>query len=155
MEKVAPDELPDNSVTILHARGSTYFAAVRTIQDMLPSAKKANNAVVIIRIRGIDQVGSTMIAFMERYEDELHANGGKLMLSGVRQNVLDQLLRTETTEVIPEDRIFMATDTLGESTKDALAAANAWLARDAIQVESNESEQLESKSDYDSGEQNP
>ena len=51
------------------------------------------------------------------------------MLSGVSQNVLDQLLRTETTESIPEDIIFMATDTLGESTKDALTAANAWLAQ--------------------------
>jgi SulP family sulfate permease len=129
VEKPAPAELPDNSVTIIHARGSTYFAAVRTIQDLLPSAKEAQRAVVIIRIRGVDQVGSTMIAVMERYAGELRANGGKLMLSGVSQNVLDQLLRTETTESIPEDIIFMATDTLGESTRDALTAANAWLAQ--------------------------
>ena len=129
VEKPAPAELPDNSVTIIHVRGSTYFAAVRTIQDLLPSAKEAQRAVVIIRIRGVDEIGSTMITVLERYAGELRANGGKLMLSGVSQNVLDQLLRTETTESIPEDIIFMATDTLGESTKDALTAANAWLAQ--------------------------
>jgi hypothetical protein len=50
------------------------------------------------------------------------------MLSGIDQNVLDQLLRTETTDDIPEDAIFMATATLGESTKAAVAAAEAWLA---------------------------
>ena len=129
VEKPAPAELPDNSVTIIHVRGSTYFAAVRTIQDLLPSAKEAQRAVVIIRIRGVDEIGSTMITVLERYAGELRANGGKLMLSGVSQNVLAQLLRTETTESIPEGIIFMATDTLGESTKDALTAANAWLAQ--------------------------
>jgi len=129
VEKVAPAELPDDSVTILQARGSTYFAAVRTIQDLLPLAKEAQHAVVIIRIRGVDQVGSTMISFIERYAGELRANGGKLMLSGVGQNVLDQMLRTETTESVPEENIFMATDTLGESTKTALEAAEAWLAQ--------------------------
>jgi SulP family sulfate permease len=135
VEKPAPAELPGNSVTILYARGSTYFAAVRTIQDLLPSAKEAHHAVVIIRIRGVDQVGTTMITFMERYAGELRANGGKLMLSGVSQNVLDQILRTETTESVPEDSIFMATDTLGESTRDALAAAEAWLAQAKVQME--------------------
>ena len=49
------------------------------------------------------------------------------MLSGVHENVHDQLLRTETTESVPEDAIHMATNILGESTKAAVAAAQAWL----------------------------
>jgi SulP family sulfate permease len=129
VERVAPAELSDNSVTIIHARGSTYFAAVRTIQELLPSAKVAQRAVVIIRIRGVDEVGSTMITVTERYAEELRVSGGKLMLSGVSQNVLAQLVRTETTESVPEDAIFTATDTLGESTKGALTAAKEWLAQ--------------------------
>jgi SulP family sulfate permease len=79
-------------------------------------------------MRGNEQVGSTLIAVMERYAGELRANGGRLMLSGVHEKVRDQLYRTETTEDIPEDAIFMATPTVGESTKVALAAAEAWLA---------------------------
>jgi SulP family sulfate permease len=133
VEKVAPAELPDNSVTIIQARGSTYFAAVRTIQDMLPSAKEAKHAVVIVRMRGVHEVGSTMISVMERYAAELQNNGGRLMLSGLSQNVMDQLLRTETTESVPEDSIFVATDTLGESTKDALTEANTWLAEALVE----------------------
>ena len=53
------------------------------------------------------------------------------MLSGVHENVRDQLLKTETTEDIPEDAIFMATATLGESTRAAVAAAEVWLAEQA------------------------
>jgi SulP family sulfate permease len=128
MEEAIPSELSDNSVTVLFARGSIYFAAARTIQKMLPSAKKAQRAVVIARWRGNEQIGSTAITVLERYAAELRANGGRLMMSGVHENMKEQLLRTETTEAIPEDAIFMATATLGESTRAAVAAAETWLA---------------------------
>ncbi len=134
-ERSAPEKLPDNSVTILHARGSTYFAAARTIQDMLPSAKESHRSVVIVRLRGMAEVGTTMISIMERYAAELRANGGRLMLSDVHENVLAQLLRTETMESIPEDAIHMATDILGESTKAAYAAAQEWLAKSVSEPE--------------------
>jgi SulP family sulfate permease len=130
IEETAPSELEDNSVTILFARGSTHFAAARTIQELLPVAKTARNAVVIARLRGTEQIGSTFITVLERYASELRANGGRLMLSGVHPKVKDQLQRTETTEDIPEEIIFMATPVLGESTKAALAAAQEWLARE-------------------------
>ena len=48
--------------------------------------------------------------------------------------VLAQLLRTETTESIPEDAIYMATDILGESTNTAYASAQAWLAKEEQKV---------------------
>lgn len=126
MEKPVPAALGDRSITVLHARGSAYFAAARTTQQLLPSAKDARGAVVIIRMRGLDQIGSTYVLVLERYSAELRANGGRLMLSGVSESVLDQLLRTETTKAIPEDAIHMATSTLGESTKAALDAARKW-----------------------------
>lgn len=123
-----PDELASNRVTLLHTRGSTYFAAARTLQENLPTAKAAKNAVVIVRLRGNEEIGSTYILVLERYAAELRANGGRLILSGVHEDVMDQLQRTGTTESVPEGAIFMATDILGESTKAALAAAEAWLA---------------------------
>ena len=93
-------------------------------------AKAASNAVVIARLRGTEQIGSTFITVLERYASELRANGGRLMLAGVHPKVKEQLQRTETTEDIPEEIIFMATPILGESTKSAVAAAKDWLARE-------------------------
>lgn len=127
VEKPAPENLEDRSITVLHTRGGSYFAAARTMQQLLPSAKDAHGAVVIIRMRGLDQIGSTYILVLERYAAELRANGGRLMLSGVGQNVMDQLERTETTEAIPDGVIFMATDTLGASTRQAIEAAQNWI----------------------------
>jgi SulP family sulfate permease len=79
-------------------------------------------------MRGTEQIGSTFVTVLERYAAELRANGGRLMMSGVHEDVKEQLLRTETTESIPEDAIFIATATLGASTRAALARAEAWLA---------------------------
>ena len=45
--------------------------------------------------------------------------------------MLAQLLRTETHETVPLEDIFMATPVLGESTRAALAAAEAWQAAGA------------------------
>ena len=149
LEEPAPAELADNSVTVIYTRGSTYFAAARTIQELLPSAKEAKRAVVIIRMRGVDQVGTTMIAVAERYARELHANGGRLMLSGVHETVLEQLRRTETTDDIPEEAIYMATAVIGESTRAAMAGAQEWL---ASEEEAGETAAVEPE---DASDQNP
>ena len=151
VEEPAPAELPDNSVTIIFAQGSTYFAAARTIQDLLPSAKGVQRAVVIGRMRGTDQIGSTLISVLERYAAELRANGGRLMLSGVHENVYEQLLRTETTESVPEDAIYMATNILGESTKRAVAAAQAWLDEKGSVNQVVDSEPTESQEEENAG----
>jgi SulP family sulfate permease len=126
IEEVPPAQLADHSTTILFARGNLYFAAVRTIQEQLPAAREAQHAVVILRLRGSSEIGSTFIAALERYADELAAHGGKVLLSGVSEEVLAGLLRTETHETVPLADIFMATPVLGESTRAALAAAQAW-----------------------------
>ncbi|HEY54414.1 MAG TPA: SulP family inorganic anion transporter [Caldilineae bacterium] len=127
VERPCPTELADNSATVLSAWGAMFFASARTMEDLLPKADQAKRAVVILRLHGRTQIGSTFIQIVERYAGRLQANGGKLMLSGVGENVWKQLERTETFETIPEEDIFPATDTLGRSTLDATAAAEAWL----------------------------
>jgi SulP family sulfate permease len=88
----------------------------------------AQRPVAILRLRGRSQIGSTFIQVLERYAQQLRANGGKLMLAGVSEHVMEQLAKTETFETIPQEDIFPARDTLGRSTLDAMAAAERWLA---------------------------
>jgi SulP family sulfate permease len=115
-ERPCPAELRDNSITILYAWGALFFASARTIEDLLPDASEAKRAVVILRMHG-----------RSRYAGRLQANGGKLMLSGLSQNVWDQLERTETFEALPESDVFLADEILGGSTKQAFSTAQDWL----------------------------
>jgi SulP family sulfate permease len=127
-ERPAPTQLSDNSITILHVWGSLFFSGAHTLQDRLPEVGDAQQAVVILRLRGRSQIGSTFIQVLERYAQQLQANGGKLMLAGVSEHVMEQLAKTETFESIPQEDVFLATDTLGRATLDAMDAAEQWLA---------------------------
>jgi SulP family sulfate permease len=130
-ERPAPAQLSDNSITVLHVWGSLFFSGAYTLQERLPEVGDARRAVAILRLRGRSQIGSTFIQVLERYAQQLQANGGKLMLAGVSEHVVEQLAKTETFEAISENDIFPATDTLGRATLDAVAAAEQWLAEKA------------------------
>ena len=64
---------------------------------------------------------------MERYSAALQKNGGKLMFSGVSENVYDQLEKTEMIELLGEENVFPDSSKLLYSSKQALKAAHAWL----------------------------
>jgi sulfate permease, SulP family len=131
----APDQLSNNSITILYGMGDFFFAGARTLEEMLPRVQDAHQAVVILRLHGRSQIRSTMLLVLERYAKRLQANGGKLMLSGVTERINKQLDSTETTEIIPEDHIFLASNKIGASTKAAFDAAKSWLAEAPERVE--------------------
>ncbi len=99
----------------------------------MPNANEAKHAVVILRLHGRNRTGSTFIQILERYASRLQANGGKLILSGVSQNVWDQLARTETFETIPEADVYLTQETLGGSTKQAMVDGQAWLTQSSAQ----------------------
>jgi SulP family sulfate permease len=139
LEREAPLSLRDNEVTILHVYGSLHFSGAAMLEDILPSAQESNRAVVILQLRGLDNIGSTFIRVMERYAQNLQANGGKLYLTGVHPRVLEQLELTETTETIDAEAIYLAEDELGASTQEAYRSARAWL-KDGLEGGGDESD---------------
>jgi len=122
-----PRKLQSNKATLLIIYGGKFFAAAYKISDLFPTATEAQNAMVIIRLRGKDSIGSTFIQVLERYSAALEKNGGKLMLSGVSTHVYDQLEKTEIIELLGEENIFPDSSKLLYSSKQALKAANDWL----------------------------
>jgi SulP family sulfate permease len=123
-----PAHLPSRAVTYLQVRGNLFYAAVDRIETLLPSARQADYPVVILNLLGQEQINSTFINLLERYDEQLEASRGKLMLAGVSQHAKEQLDRTETTDdLLGEENIFEATDILGESGRAAYRAAQDWL----------------------------
>lgn len=127
LERQAPLSLIDYSVTILRTYGSLHFSGAAMLEDILPSAQESRYAVVILQLRGLDNIGSTFIRVIERYAQQLQASGGQLYLTGIHPRVLEQLELTETTDTIPETAIYLAEDKIGASTQDAYRAAQALL----------------------------
>jgi SulP family sulfate permease len=127
VERQAPLTLASQEVTILRVYGSLHFSGAVTLEERLPAAQNSDQPVVILQLRGLDNVGSTFIRVVERYAEQLEAASGALYLAGVHPHVLEQLELTETTESIPRENIFLAEDTLGTSTGEAYQAAHEWL----------------------------
>jgi SulP family sulfate permease len=123
----APREAPSNRLTVLVVNGSLFFAAAKSVGDMLPAVEGSSRAVVALALRGKTDLGSTFIAVLQRYARALQGRGGRLMLVGIDPAARDQLARTGTLQIIGEENVFLATEQLGASVNQAAAAAHAWL----------------------------
>ena len=136
-EKPAQKELASNAVTLLQLYGNMTFAGAETVEQFLPKAGSAVRPVVILRLRAQEGIGSSFITVLERYSQQIQGAGGKLMVAGVNSKVKGQLDRTETTgEILGPENVFVATTTLGASTRSALEAGQRWLqATDAESAE--------------------
>lgn len=113
-----PETLPGGEVVALRPTGSLFFAAAPVFEAQLPEiTDDSAGAVVVIVLRGKEELGSTFINVMTRYGDRLRDIGGQLMLSGVSEDVYDQLERTGVLGEIGAENVYRATNAL---TGDAL-----------------------------------
>jgi sulfate permease, SulP family len=127
IERPAPRQLASHKVTVLYPYGSLFYAAAKTLEENLPAAEEARQAVVILLLRGYDEFGSTMIGVLERYNQTLRDNQGKIMLVGISESVRSQLERTGTLERIGPENVYMAQEQWGSAANQALETAQAWL----------------------------
>jgi len=83
-ETVPPEQVPDGEIIVLQPIGSLFFAGAAKFEDQLPAVGQAQRAVVIIRLRDRDEVGSTFINIIKRYAQALSTQGNLLILAGLR-----------------------------------------------------------------------
>ncbi|GAA1780146.1 SulP family inorganic anion transporter [Agromyces lapidis] len=130
VETDPPAALSPGEVVVLVPYGSLFFAAAPTFAAQLPEIpERCERAVVVLRMRGTDELGSTFIRVVTDYAERLRRAGGALMLVGLGDRVMTQLDATRASVVIGRDRVFAATPRIGDSLDAGLAAARAF-ARD-------------------------
>jgi sulfate permease, SulP family len=118
-EEDPPERLSDREVTILDIYGSVFYAAADVIADKLPSVHESKEAVLVLRLRGRGEVGSSAIGLLRRYATDLQQGGGALLLAGVGHDMADQLSRTGLEDLLGQHSIFPAGSLVYASTDDA------------------------------------
>ena len=126
-EQPVPRQLPSRRVTGLFPYGSLFYAAAKTLEENLPLAEEARQAVVIFLLRGYDEFGSTMIGVLDRYARTVQGNGGKVMLAGIGEGLYAQLERTGLLARLGRENVFREQPHWGAAANQALEAAEAWL----------------------------
>jgi sulfate permease, SulP family len=129
-EADAPAELPGGEIVVLQPYGSLFFAAAPVFEAALPAiGETSSGSVVILRLRGRTDLGTTFLDGLLRYATALTAVGSTLMVVSVSDRVLEQLTVTGITDVIGADHVHAGDDRLGWAFAQAHADATAWLER--------------------------
>lgn len=122
-----PRQLASNQVTVLDVYGHLFYAGAHSLDNLLPSPEGAQNPVVILRLRGRQSIGATLIEVLDKYARKLHKAGGRLYLTGLSKGVYDQVQRIDKLHFRDSVQAYEATPTIWESTRNAYANATTWL----------------------------
>ena len=129
IEEVEPrSEVPPEAVTVLQPYGALFFATASTLQEQMPTiTPESRHSVVILRVRGADDAGATLIDILETYAASLREVDSKLMLVTDNERVIRQLRVTGATDVIGADNLYRSNAFIGETTRRAYEDALAWV----------------------------
>lgn len=123
-----PAEIPANEVVVLQPYGSLFFAAAPVFEAALPAVGRGSrNSVVILRLRGRSDLGSTFMAVLLRYAKALVAADCRLKIVSANERIVEQLGITGVTAVIGPENVYPTDERVGATLRRAHADAVAWI----------------------------
>jgi SulP family sulfate permease len=122
-----PKELRPGEVTVIVVQGLDFFAEVPVLEEQIPPARGITGAVVVLVLRNVHTVTSTMINWLVKYSKQLQAGGGILMLADVNPSVKETLHTSGALDVIGAEYVYPATTRVLDAENQAWEAAQKWL----------------------------
>lgn len=124
-----PDQCASNDVTVLHYAGVGLFAEIARIDEDWPRAEGTSNAVVVLSLRSLPDVPSSVaIKALRRWGSQLKDNDGRLIVCGVDAATAEVLQRGGLDDLLGEDGIVPATDHVMGALDTAVERGRAWVA---------------------------
>jgi len=131
-ETDSPSVLSADDVLVLQPYGTLFFAAAPKFEDALPQVDATSrNSVVILRLRGKSDLGTTFMDVLARYARRLQNVDSKLMLVSADDRVIEQLTVTGVTQLIGTENVYPKDAVLGRTLARAHHDALDWVRRSA------------------------
>ena len=128
IETDPPAQLPPNEVVALQPYGSLFFAAAPVLESRLSAPTDASrNSVVILRLRGHTELGTTFMDVLHRYGQALTACGSKLVIVSASERIQEQLRVAGIADLIGPENIYPGDERVGATLKRAYADALTWI----------------------------
>ncbi len=128
IESDPPRGLPSNEVVVLQPYGSLFFAAAPVFESGLPTLMDdSSNSVVILRLRGRSELGTTFMDVLHRYAESLMDADSKLVIVSANERIQEQLRITGITDLIGADNVYSGDERVGASLERAHSDAVAWV----------------------------
>ncbi|WP_220187616.1 SulP family inorganic anion transporter, partial [Pseudonocardia pini] len=119
-------EVPPGEVVVLQPYGSIFFASAAALEARLPAVTpQSRDAVVILRLRGVEDAGGTFLDVVDRYAAALRGAGCRLVLVADSPVLLRQLRVTGVLAAVGEENVYRGDEWVGRAVRrahrDALA----------------------------------
>lgn len=126
--------LPAAEVVVLQPYGSLFFAAAPVFEAALPAVgRDSRHTVVILRLRGRSDLGTTFMDVLRRYALSLSEVGSRLVIVSASERIQEQLAVTGVTAVIGADAIYPGDERVGATLRRAYDDAGIWVAARAAE----------------------
>jgi len=115
-----PHRIPPHEIVVLQPYGSLFFASAPTFERQLPEVTaESTHSVVIVRLRGVDEVGLSFVEVLRRYARDLRAvdSGLKLVVSEAR--VIRQLEAGGLRAEMGEANLYRGSEWVGAALRRA------------------------------------
>jgi SulP family sulfate permease len=125
-----PESVPADEVVVLQPYGALFFATAQTLRDQLPEiTDETQRSVVVLRLRGSDDAGSTVMDILTSYATTLREHDSRFAVVTDSERLVRQLELTGCAEQMGRERIYRSTTFIGESTRRANDDATTWIRR--------------------------
>jgi len=128
IETDPPAVVPSGEAIVLQPYGSLFFAAAAVFEEELPNVlPSSGNSVVILRLRGRTDIGSTFMDILLRYAKSLSDVDSKLVIISSDGRLLEQFDVTGVTATIGETNLYTSDERIGATLRRAHTDALSWI----------------------------
>jgi len=120
--------VPAGEVVVLQPYGSLFFASAPVFESALPRVEPTSTrSVVIVRLRGHTDLGTTFLDVLARYAADLRDAGSRLVIVSVDSRVRRQLEVGGVTDIVGSSGVVVTDERVGVALAGAVAEARAWI----------------------------
>jgi SulP family sulfate permease len=124
-----PAVVPGGHVLILQPYGSLFFASAPVFEKQLPAVDATSRgAVVIVRLRGIDQIGLSHVDVLRRFAGQLREVDGTLKVVAAEAAVIARLDAGGLAADIGPQNIYQGNEWIGATVRRAYDDATSEIA---------------------------
>jgi len=127
-ETEPPASVGRSEVIVVQPYGSLFFASAPVFEAQLPTVDRGTwGSVVVVRLRGVDQLGLSSIEVFRRYSKQLRAADSKLKVVVASDRVIEQFRFAGVDADIGSDNVYLGTEWLGETVRRAYEEGLEWV----------------------------
>lgn len=106
---------------VIDLKGAVHFSAAEDLKEQLEDFFE-EECDFIIRMRNVRRFDITIIKVLDEFVDKVQESGGEVLLTGVNQEILDELHQIGLAEKIGGENIYFSEKELFASTNKAITS---------------------------------